>query len=368
MPVAPMSFGPRSSATSSTSPAATKLAATRGPPSTISRVMPSVASVFNTWSRSSLPFCSSTRNTRQPFCVRMSSATGEALVEQNTQVGRSRTVETTDSDNGTLSRASSTTRTGERSYRPGRRQVSCGLSDSTVPSPVRMASLCDRIWCTRARAASPVICAALRPASAALPSADTASLSSTCGRPCVILAIWPAWARRASSANRPVSTVTPLVRSLAWPCPATSGLGSSSADTTRLTPALTMASAQGGVLPSCEHGSSVTYSVAPCAARLARRSASVSACGRPPSCVQPRPTMTPSLTMTAPTAGLGAVLPSPRRPSDKASRMKRSSALLKSFRGAPSGASPESITPVLKIWLLWLWIPGSLAIARRRRA
>ena len=41
----------------------------------------------------------------------------------------------------------------------------------------------------------------------------------------------------------------------------------------------------------------------------ARRSASGSPCGRPPGWVQPRPTITPSLTMTAPTAGLGQVGP-----------------------------------------------------------
>ena len=41
------------------------------------------------------------------------------------------------------------------------------------------------------------------------------------------------------------------------------------------------------------------------------------ACGRPPGCVQPRPTMTPSFTTTAPTAGFGQVRPSPRRPSDE---------------------------------------------------
>ena len=47
-------------------------------------------------------------------------------------------------------------------------------------------------------------------------------------------------------------------QAVAWPCPATSGLGSSIADTTRAMPAAIMASAQGGDLPTCEHGSSVT--------------------------------------------------------------------------------------------------------------
>ena len=38
-------------------------------------------------------------------------------------------------------------------------------------------------------------------------------------------------------------------RNRTWPCPATSGLGSSNADTTRVMPAATIASTQGGVLP-----------------------------------------------------------------------------------------------------------------------
>src|SRR5664280_3866628 len=42
--------------------------------------------------------------------------------------------------------------------------------------------------------------------------------------------MWPACTRRASSAPSPISTVMPLARSRSWPLPATSGLGSSSAD------------------------------------------------------------------------------------------------------------------------------------------
>ena len=48
------------------------------------------------------------------------------------------------------------------------------------------------------------------------------------------------------------------VRRRACPRPATSGLGSSMAETTRAIPAAITASAQGGDLPWCEHGSSVT--------------------------------------------------------------------------------------------------------------
>ena len=99
---------------------------------------------------------------------------------------------------------SSTTRTGERSSMPGSRQVSCGSSASTVPMPTRIASFMRAHAGARAsRAASPVIATGLRPASPALPSAETASLSVTCGRALRTRAIWPAWARRASSAPEP---------------------------------------------------------------------------------------------------------------------------------------------------------------------
>ena len=51
------------------------------------------------------------------------------------------------------------------------------------------------------------------------------------------------------SAPTPMSTAIPAACSRAWPAPATSGLGSSSAETTRAMPAAMMASAQGGDLP-----------------------------------------------------------------------------------------------------------------------
>ena len=58
-----------------------------------------------------------------------------------------------------------------------------------------------------------------------------------------------AWEQKASAAFKPTSTTIPAARSRAWPCPATSGLGSSIADTTRAIPAAITASAQGGDLP-----------------------------------------------------------------------------------------------------------------------
>ena len=51
---------------------------------------------------------------------------------------------------------------------------------------------------------------------------------------------------------------TPASRSRENPPPATLGFGSPTPATTRAMPAPTTASAQGGVAPSCEHGSSVT--------------------------------------------------------------------------------------------------------------
>ncbi len=117
----------------------------------------------------------------------MADASGAA----NTQVGVSRAVATTDDAIGTRSLASSTTRTGESVSMPGNRQVRCGSSDSTVPMPTRIASASARIWCTRARAASPVMPTGLRPGRPALPSAEIASFSSTCGRPSRMRRMWP---------------------------------------------------------------------------------------------------------------------------------------------------------------------------------
>src|SRR3990167_2251798 len=76
----------------------------------------------------------------------------------------------------------------------------------------------------------------------------------------------------------------PAARSMAWPLPDTRSSGSVSALTTR----------------------------APRAAAPACASAIVSAWGRPPTWVQPRPMIWPSFTRTQPTAGLGQVRPSPR--------------------------------------------------------
>src|SRR5262245_48208466 len=64
------------------------------------------------------------------------------------------------------------------------------------------------------------------------------------------------------------------------------------------------------------------YAVAPRARAPARLSASTSAWGRPPTWVQPRPTISPCPTTTQPTAGFGQVRPRPRSAKRSATAMK----------------------------------------------
>ena len=88
------------------------------------------------------------------------------------------------------------------------------------------------------------------------------------------------------------------------------GFGSSTAATTRATPASTMRLTHGPVRPWWQHGSSVQYSVAPRARAPASASACTSACASPARSWNPWPTTTPSAdTTTAPTSGLGLVRP-----------------------------------------------------------
>ena len=91
----------------------------------------------------------------------------------------------------------------------------------------------------------------------------------------------PGLSARASASISPTSAWMPASVSMDMPPPATSGLGSLIAATTRATPAWISASAHGGVRPWCEQGSSVTYTVAPRAASPAAFSAWTSACGVP---------------------------------------------------------------------------------------
>src|SRR5271169_2182017 len=170
------------------------------------------------------------------------------------------------------------------------------------------------------------------------PSSEVASLNVTSGRPSRRRLRKPALTSAASSALSPTSTSSPAARSRRSPSPATRGSGSSRATTTRRTPAVIRASTQGGVWPQWQHGSRLTCAMAPRAAFPARRSASVSPCGRPPGWVHPRPTTRPSFTITQPTAGFGQTEPSPRRASASAARIASSSR-----RRSPGGSALASI-------------------------
>lgn len=112
------------------------------------------------------------------------------------------------------------------------------------------------------------------------PSSVIPTLETTSGRPVVMWQAKGSMSRPASSAHSPTSTRMPAERSLSTPRPETAGLGSVRAATTRRTPARTSASAQGGVRPSWEQGSSVTYTTAPAARRPAILSAPTSAWSR----------------------------------------------------------------------------------------
>src|SRR6185369_1233384 len=120
---------------------------------------------------------------------------------------------------------------------------------------------------------------------------------------------------RQPASHSPASTFIPDFRSLSTPLPLTRGFGSIIPIKTLEMPAAATASAQGGVLPKWEQGSSVTYRSAPLARPPASLRAWTSACGVPAFRCQPSPTVSPFLTITQPTAGLGDVLPTPLRAS-----------------------------------------------------
>src|SRR6516162_1727681 len=199
-----------------------------------------------------------------------------------------------------------------------------------------IASWLARRACARSRAGGPVVDGLSPVATAMRPSSEVASLNVTSGRPSRRRLRKPALTSAASSVQSPTSTSSPAARSRRSPSPATRGSGSSRATTTRRTPAAISASTQGGVCPQWQHGSRLTWATAPRAASPARRSASVSPCGRPPGWVHPRPTTRPSFRMTQPTAGFGQTVPSPRRASVSAARIALSSRRRSAGEPAPS--------------------------------
>ena len=182
------------------------------------------------------------------------------------------------------------------------------------------ASARARSWWAARRARALVIHLESPVCVAILPSRLSAALAMTNGLPVVIHLLKAELSCVASVANNPASHRIPARRNTARPRPLCRGLGSRAATTTRRIPAAMMAAVQGGVRPSVQHGSSVTYNVAPRALPPAR--AKTSACG-PPACLcQPRPMIWPARTTTAPTTGLGLVRPLPRRANASACCMK----------------------------------------------
>ena len=110
---------------------------------------------------------------------------------------------------------------------------------------------------TRWRAAGPVSHEVVPDAPAMALSSEIASFSVTHGRSDRNEWKNAAFSSDASSIRTPTSTSIPAARKSCAPLPA-SGLGSRTAMTTRATPALMIASTQGGVFPKCVQGSSVT--------------------------------------------------------------------------------------------------------------
>jgi hypothetical protein len=113
------------------------------------------------------------------------------------------------------------------------------------------------------------------------PSSESASLSVVKGNPVLRYLKYGAFNLRASSRMSPRSTSMPACRRIETPPPDTLGFGSSTGMTVLAIPAATIASVHGGVLPEIEHGSSVTYRVAPNALDPASASAFTSACALP---------------------------------------------------------------------------------------
>ena len=202
MPSAPIACGDRNSAASSTRSARRKAAARIGPVSTISRVMPRSANSLSTAARSSRPSSAARATPRRPRAASACSRSCGAASPVTTHSGVCRALAT--SLLATGSRSCCRARCAPANVAmPGSRQVSSGSSASTVPMPVITASLIARMQMdARARRLAGDR-RGRRPASPALPSAETASLSITCGRPSCTRRIWPACARRASSAPMP---------------------------------------------------------------------------------------------------------------------------------------------------------------------
>ena len=125
--------------------------------------------------------------------------------------------------------------------------ISGGIGMADVSGPVKAETVNGKVQV--AARGGPVIHFDSPLASAVRPSRLIASFTRSHGRPRSKRLKKPGFSSRAASCSRPGSTAMPAARSSSMPRPATCGLGSSAATTTRATPALTRASAHGGVRP-----------------------------------------------------------------------------------------------------------------------
>ncbi len=242
----------------STSPARSRAAAILAPPSASSRVMPASASAVSPAARSMPSSLAGTSCNSAPSSAKAVLRSGSEPSRTSIHVGVSRAVVSRRERSGVRRWESATTRTMGVGRKPWMRQVRSGSSVSTVPTPTRMASCRPRKACAMRRAGSAVIqrlsplCVAMRPSSV------EASFSVTSGRRCSSRETNPAAMSEASARSNPSCTAMPAACRRAMPAPSTLGSGSRSATTTRAMPASISASAQGGVRPQWEHGSSVT--------------------------------------------------------------------------------------------------------------
>src|SRR5579863_74869 len=336
----PMICGETKRCTRSTRPAA-RSAVLRRVPVSVTRVrMPSWPSLSSTWASGTRPGCNAAdglspaaaavsagiTSTRTPR--RSSSLTLAASLETVKTTTSFEALRTIFESSGMRSAESSTTRRSGRRRRRPLRSVSSGSSASTVSTPVSAASACQRSGCTAAREASHVIQKGSRsfciPEGGAMrPSRVMATFIMTSGRLCRLQRAKPSLSRRASPWQTPTAVSIPAAFSASRPWPATLGLGSMVAATTRPRPAAMIALVQGGVRPVWLQGSRVTYMVPPLmrspACCLASLSATTSAWSTRSYSCQPSPTTWPARSrMTQPTAGLGELTPMPRRASSSA--------------------------------------------------
>ena len=186
-------------------------------------------------------------------------------------------------------------------------QRSEGLSLRTVSAPTMTTSTLSRIFPVNRRDRSLEIQRAFPKSSQILPSSDIASFTVTNGRPVVTCFANGRISGAASSAQSPHEVAMPARRSVRAALPRFAGFGSAHAHTTRFTPAAINASQHAPTRPGLEHGSNVTYTVAPAGEPLHALSAATSAWSRPQRRWRPSPITLPPFTTTAPTGGFGRV-------------------------------------------------------------